>query len=140
MIRTKQIVINGLGHTHYAALITNLLHIFADLIAGVHRVVAAVIEEITHVVLLEDIQNALVIRIVHIRVRNLVPAGTQGRGGGVEQQLQLACILGRHIKQPVVEHALDPVLRTINLGDRLIVQRCPDHAICTGIDNGSGTA
>ena len=64
MIRAEQIVVNGLGHAHNAALVAHRLHILVDLIAGVHGVVAAVIEEIAYIVLLEDLKDTLVVRII----------------------------------------------------------------------------
>ena len=44
-------------YAHHAALIADLLHVLADLVAGVHRVVAAVVEEVADVILLEDLQD-----------------------------------------------------------------------------------
>ena len=55
VVGSKQVVVDGLGHAHHAALIADLLHVLADLVAGVHGVVAAVVEEVAHVVLLEDL-------------------------------------------------------------------------------------
>ena len=42
--------------------------------------------------------------------------------GGVEQILQLSGVLLGHVQEPVVEHALDAVLRAVDLGDGLVVQ------------------
>ena len=70
-----EVVVDGLGDAHDAALVAHLLHILGDLVAGIHGVVAAVIEEITHIIFLEDLQNALIVRIVLVRVGKLIPAG-----------------------------------------------------------------
>ena len=139
VVGAEQVVINGLGHAHHTALIANLLHILADLVAGVHRVVAAVIEEIANIVLLEDLQDSLVVRVIHIRIRHLVAAGAQSRRGGVEQQLQLLCVLLGHIDQAVTENTLDAVFSTIDIGDDIAVQSGTDHAVSTGVDNRSRT-
>ena len=140
VVRAEQVVVDGLGHAHDAALIAHLLHILADFVAGVHGVVAAVVEEVAHIVLLEDLQNALVVGVVRVGVRDLVAAGAQGGGGGVEQQLQLGGVLLGHINEPVVEHALDAVLRAVDLGDGLVVQSGTDHAVGAGVDDRSGAA
>ena len=140
MVCAKEVVVNGLGDTHHTALIAYLLHILGDFIAGIHGVVAAVIEEITDVVLLKDLQNALIVRVIHIRIRNLIPAGAKGRGGGILQKFQFGGVLLSHIKQTVIQYAFDAVLRSQHPGDIGIVQRSADHTICAGVDNGSGAS
>ena len=140
VVGSKQVVVDGLGHAHHAALIADLLHVLADLVAGVHRVVAAVVEEVADVILLEDLQNPLVVGVIHIRVRHLVPAGAQGRGGGVLQQFQLCRVLLAHIKQPVVQNALDAVLRAQDAGDAGVLQCRGDDAVGTSVDDGSRAA
>ena len=140
MIRAEQIVVNGLGHAHNAALVAHRLHILVDLIAGVHGVVAAVIEEIAYIVLLEDLKDALVVRIVQLRIGDLIAAGAQCGGGGILQQAQLLGILLPHVEQPIVKYTHDAVLGTQHLGNGAGLQRRVDHAVGTGIDNGSGAA
>ena len=140
VVGAEQVVVDGLGHAHHAAVVAYLLHILGDLVAGVHRVVAAVIEEVTDVILLKNLQNTLVVRVIHVGIRHLVTAGTQSGGGGVLQQLQLGGILLTHIKQTVVQNALDAVLRAEDAGDIGVFQGRGDHAVGTGVDNGSGAA
>ena len=77
VVGAEQVVVNGLGHAHDAALIAHLLHILGDLVAGVHGVVAAVVEEVADIVLLEYLQDALVIGVIHIGVGQLIAAGSQ---------------------------------------------------------------
>ena len=140
VVGAEEVVVDGLGYAHDAALIAGLLHILADLVAGIHGVVSAVIEEVPDVVLLEDFKDALVIRIVHIGVSDFVAAGAESGRGGVKQVLQLCSVLKGHVDQPVIEHALDSVLRAVDLCNRIAVQRGADNAVRTGIDDGSGTA
>ena len=140
VVGAVQVIVDGLGHAHHAALIANLLHILGDLVAGVHGVVAAVVEEIADIVLLEDLQDALVIGVVHIGVRHLVAAGAQSGGGSILQQLQLGGVLLSHVEQPVIQHALDAVLGTQNAGDIGILQGSVNDTVDTGIDDGSRTA
>ena len=140
VVGAPQVVVDGLGYAHHAALITHGLHVLADLVAGVHGVVAAVIEEVADVVLLEDLQDALVIGVVLLGVGNLIAAGAQGRGGGVLHQPQLLGVLQTHVKQPVVQHALDAVLCAQHLGDAAGFQRGVNDAVGAGVDDGSGAA
>ena len=86
VIGAEKVVVDGLGHTHHAAVPIVRLHVTADLVAGVHGVVAAVIEEIAHVVFLKGLQNTPVIRIVRVRIRHFVAAGAQLRRRRVQKQ------------------------------------------------------
>ena len=78
-----KVVVDLLGHAHDTALVADLLHVLADLIAGIHRVISAVVEEIADVVLFEYLKDALVIGVVLVGVLHLVAAGAEGGGGGV---------------------------------------------------------
>ena len=119
MIRSPQVVIDGLGHTHHPTLITDRLHVFADLAASIHGIVAAVVEEVTDIVLPEYFQNTLVIGVVHFGVGHFIAAGPQGRGGRVLQQRQLLRILQSHVEQTVVQHAFNAVFRAKYLSDHI---------------------
>ena len=55
VVGAGQIVVDGLGHAHDPALVADLGHVLGDLVAGIHGVVAAVVEEVAHVILLEDL-------------------------------------------------------------------------------------
>ena len=135
MVGAEQVVVDGLGHAHHAAVVAHGLHILVNLVAGIHGVITAVVEEVAHVVLLEYLQNTLIIGVVQLRVGDLVAAGAQRGGGGVLQQPQLLGILQPHIEQPVIQHALDAVLRAQHLGDGAGLQRRVDHAVGTGVDD-----
>jgi hypothetical protein len=108
VVGAEQVVVDGLGNAHDAALVARLLHISADLAAGIHGFIAAVIEKVAHVILLENFKNAPVIAVVPVRVGQLVPAGAQRRGGGVLKQLQLCRILFAHIVKLIAQHPLMP--------------------------------
>ena len=140
VIRTVQVVVHGLGHTDHAAGISHRFHIPADLVAGVHGVIAAVIEEVAHVVLFEDLQDPLVVRVIHLGIRHLVAAGAQFGGRGVQQKTELLRIFLIHYIQTVRQNALDAVGCTVDLGDLLRFQSGLDHAVGAGIDHGGGTA
>ena len=140
VVGAVQVVVDGLGNAHHAALIAVLQHELADLVAGVHAVVAAVVEEVAHVVLLEDLQDALVVGVVHIGVGQLIAAGTQRGGRGVLHVGKLLGIFLAHVDQVVVQHALDAVQRAQDLGDVLILQRGLDRAVGGSVDDGAGAA
>ena len=140
VVRAVKIVVDGLGNAHHAAFVADLLAVFRDLVAGVHRVVAAVIEEIADVVLPEDLQNALVVRVVHIGILHLVAAGAELGGRGVQQQLQLRRVFLVHDIELVVQHALDAVRGAVDLRDALGVQTGADRAVSAGVDDGGGAA
>ena len=135
VVGAEQIVVDGLGYTHDPALVAHGLHVLIDLIAGIHGVVAAVIEEVADVVLLEHLQDAAIIGIVHLGVRDLVAAGAQGGGGGVLQQTQLLGILQTHVEQAIAENALDAVLRAQHLGDDAGFQGRVNDAVSAGVDH-----
>ena len=135
VVGAVQVVVNGLGYAHDAALIAHLLHILGDLVAGVHGVVAAVVEEVADIVLLEYLQDAPVIGVIHIGVGQLIAAGAQGRGGGELQQIQLRGVLLSHIVQLVLQHALDSVGGPQNAGDAVSLQSGLNHALSTGVND-----
>ena len=140
VVGAEEVVVDGLGHAHHAALIANLLHILGNFVAGIHRVVAAVVEEVAHVVLFEDLQDTLVVGVIHIGVLHLIAAGAQCGGGGILQKLQLGGVFLAHVEKPVIQHALDAMLRAQNPGDVGVLQRRTDDAISAGVDDRGGTA
>ena len=140
VVRAGQVVVDGLGHPDDVAGVAHLLHVLADLVAGVHGVVAAVVEEVAHVVLLEDLQDAAVVGVVLVRVGQLIPAGAQGGGGGVLEQIQLGRVLLAHVVQFVSQHPFDAVGSPQNPGDLGGGQGGLDDPLGTGIDDRSGPA
>ena len=137
MIRAVKVVIDGLGNAHDAALIADGLHVTADLCAGVHRIVAAVIEEIADVVLLEYLEDALIIGIVIFGSRYFITAGAKLGGRSVQQELKFCRILFIHDEKLVVENANYTVRRTVDLGDVLGFKRSLDNAVRAGVDDRS---
>ena len=140
VVGSKEVVVDGFGHAHNPALVAHFLHVFADFVAGVHGVVSAVVEEIADVVLFENLQDALIVRIVHVRVLHLITAGAQGGGRSVFQQLQLGGVLLAHVEQTVVQHTFDAVLRAQDAGDTGVFQSGADDAVGAGVDDRSGPA
>ena len=140
MVGAEKVVVNGLGNAHDAAVVADLLHILGDLVAGIHGVVAAVVAEITHVVLLEDLKDALVVGVVDVGIGNLVAAGAERGGGGIGQTVELCAVFLVHAKKLVVQNALDAVVRAVDLRDAVGVKRGADDAVSGRIDNGRRAA
>ncbi len=140
VVGTKEVVVDGLGNAHDAAVVADLLHIFRDLVAGIHGVVAAVVAEITHVVLLEDLKDALVVGVVDVGIGNLVAAGAERGGGGIGQAVELCAVFLVHAQKLVVQNALDAVVRAVDLRDAVGIKRGADDAVSGRIDNGRRAA
>ena len=64
VIRSEQVVVDRLGNSDNSAIIADTAHVAAYLIAGVHRIVAAVIEEVANVILFENFKYALIIAVI----------------------------------------------------------------------------
>ena len=140
VIRAKQVVINGLGHAHHAAVVAYRLHIGADFMAGIHGIVAAVIEKVADIMPLEYLKNPPIVCIVLFGICDLIAAGTQRGRGCILHQAQLFGILQTHIKQTVIQHAFNAVLGAQHLCDSPGFQSCINDAVCAGIDDRGGTA
>ena len=96
-----QVVVHGLGYADAGQRVVVGLGQLRDLQRGIGRVVAAVVEEVAHVVGLEHFQQAVVLGFVHFQRLQLVAAraeratrsvrqGADGRGrllGGVDEIL-----------------------------------------------------
>ena len=113
------------------------LHIAADLIAGIHGVIAAIIEEVAHVVFPEDLQNTPIIRIVRFRVSHLVTAGAQLRRRCVQQQTELIRIFLTDVIQTVIQNSANTVRCAVNIGDGIRFQCGLEHAVSAGVDDSS---
>ena len=62
------------------------------------------------------------------------------RGRGIGQAVKLCAVLCVHIEQLVLQHALDAMVRTVDLGDAVGVKRGTDDAVCGSVDDGRGAA
>ena len=83
VVGAVEVIVNGLGHADDAARIAHGLHVLGDFVACVHGVVAAVVEEIAHIILAENFpENTAVVGVILAGLSQLVAAGAQGRGGG----------------------------------------------------------
>ena len=135
-----QIVIDRLGHAHYAHFVAGLLHVFADLVACVHRVVAAVIEEITNVIFLENFKHSFIIGVVRIGISELIAHGTKRRRRRGLHELKFLLVFLPHINQLFFQNAFDTVSRTINLCDTVFLKSLKEYACRACVDYRRGPA
>ena len=101
VIGAEQIIINSFWYTYDTAFIADPLHVAAYLIAGVHGVVAAVIEKVPYIIFLKCLEYLNIIGFILVWVGYLVPARAKLGGGSVEQQLELVILFFAHIKKLV---------------------------------------
>ena len=64
VVGAEEVVVDRLGNADNSAIIADTAHVAAYLIAGVHRIVAAVIEEVANVILFENFKYALIIAVI----------------------------------------------------------------------------
>jgi len=140
VVSAEKVVVDGLRNAHHAAFPAALLHELGNLVAGVHGVVATVVEEVAHVELLEGLQQLLVVGRIHIRVLHLVAAGAQGRGGSELQQLQLHRVFHTHVVKLTFQHALDAVGGTQHAGNLRSVESGLDSTQNAGVNHSGRTA
>jgi len=140
VVGAVEVVVDRLGHAHDAAFVADLLHILGDLVAGVHGVIAAVVAEIADIILFEDFEDALVVGVIDIGVRDLVAAGAERGGRGIGEQRQLGGVLFVHDHEFVVEHALDAVVCAVDLGDGARVESGTDNTVGGCVDDGRRAA
>jgi hypothetical protein len=124
VVRTEQVVVDGLRDTHHAALVPGLFHVAAHLAAGVHGVVAAVIEKIPDVIFFEYVEDALEILRVLIWVGDFIPAGAQLGGWGILSAAPVRGILLSDIVEGVMQNARDAVGGAVNLSNFVRLQGC----------------
>ena len=57
MVGSEKVVIDGLGNADDSYLVSAILRIFRELCDGIHRIVSANVEEISYIVLFEDLDD-----------------------------------------------------------------------------------
>ena len=138
VVRAVKVIVNGFGDSDDAAFITGLLHEFGYLVAGIHGIVAPVVEKVAYVVFSEYFQQTAVIRIIHGWGCHLVAAGTQGRCRGIFEQFQFSGVFPSHIEQAFFEHSLNPVGGSQHARDLFALQGGLNGSQRTGVDDGGG--
>ena len=135
VVRDGQVIINGLGDSDDPQLVAGLAGQLIDLVAGVHGIVAAVVEEVADVELLEALQHRRV-----VRVGELPPAGAQSGGGGAGQQVQLLLAELTQIHQVPGQNAFCTEPGAVDSFDLLMELGLPDSSQQGAVDDRGGAA
>ncbi len=107
-----------------------------DLVAGVCGIAAAVIEEVTDVVRLEDLDQALVFGAVLFEALELEAGRTEGAAGRMPESGNGACRFLVGVDHVFGQRADDAVAPGIDVGDLVFVFAGRfDHAAGAGIDH-----
>ena len=135
VVRNVQVVVHGFGNADDLDIQAFLLGQLTDLVAGVHGVVAAVVEEAADVEFFQRLNDRGI-----VRVRQLPAAGADGGGGGVGQ---LGHGGGRdlcQVQQIPLENALGTEPGGVDLIHLTAFPGGFNHALQAGIDHGGRAA
>lgn len=135
MVGHGKVVIDGFRNTDDAAFVILGRHIFGYLVAGIHTVVTAVIEEIADVIFFEDFEDSFIVGIVLAEIFELITAASDKGSGGGKHKFEGFGIFFSHIDDAVIENAADSVLCGKDFGYAFFTECGFDNAVCTGVDN-----
>ena len=109
VVGDHQVVVNGLGYAHKADLAADVGAVIGQLADGIHRVVAADIEEVADVQLLQDLKQLQVdsFPLGGMPVGQLIAAAAQVAGGRTLKQLNVQCV-----RQLIIQHTGAPLQQT----------------------------
>ncbi len=137
----RQVVVDRLRHADASDRIAQGLPDLRDLEGGVHGVVAAVVEEISNVVRLEDLDEALVFGAVLLEALELEACRAEGARRGVAQPADGCGAFLAHVDEILREGADDAVAAGVDLTDVLrLLHRGLDDTGSGGVDDGGYTA
>ena len=140
-VGNRQIVIDGLRHADADDGVAELTPKLRHLVRGVHRVAAAVVEEIADFVRLEDLDQPLVLGAVLLEALELVARRTERAAGRVTQARDRFGALGRRVDHVLGQRAEDPVHARVDLAElSLVLARRLDHAARARVDDGRDAA
>ena len=134
-IRVRQVVVDGLRHADADHLVAELIADLGHLVSGVHRVVAAVVEEVADVVRLEYFDEALVLGAILLEALELVARGPECARRRVSQSFDSGAGFLAAVDEVFGERADDAVAARIYLVDELRLHRGFDDARGGGVDD-----
>ena len=135
MVGEGQVVIDGLGHADDAHIPILLLGGQPGLVAGIHAVVAAVVEEIADVQLFEDLHHLLL-----VFGGDFIAAGKDAGAGGMTQGGDILFVLSGQVDDVLLQDALDAADAGINGAEVDFFEPGLDHAAGAVVDHGRGAA
>ena len=145
MVGSHQVVINGFGHANDTDLVIVVSGVIRELQNGVHRIVAADVEEVADIVLLEDTKYLGKGVGILDMVLQLPAAGSECGGGGAFKGVNF--LFG--IKNPekvdkiLLKEALDTVFHTVEGFDDtrfMCLDSTADNTRKGGVNGGGGAA
>ena len=141
VVGDHQIVVDGLRHAHEADVALDALAVLSQLADGVHRVVAADVEEAADVQLFEDGEELLVQGLVGVPVGQLVAAAAEEAGGGALEQLDVEVIgqQGGQVHDPLLQQTGDAVAHAVD-DVRAAALAALEHTSQTCVDDRGGAA
>ena len=140
VVGAVEVVVDGFRNADDVTGVTRFHKIFAYLVAGIHTVVAAVIEEIADIVLLENLEYPLVIGIVHGSVFKFVSHRTEARRRSVLEEQKLVHIFLSDIVKVLFQDTFDAVSGTVNGGYVLLLEGFDKYARGRSVDDRSRSA
>ncbi len=119
VVGDHQVIVDGLGHAHKADVAADVCAVIGQLADGVHRVIAADVEEIADVQLLQNLKQLDVdgLALGGVPVGQLVAAGTQIAGRRALEKLNVQCGFQLIIQYAgaALQHARHAVQHTVDL-------------------------
>ena len=131
-----EVVVDRLGHAEEALRLAGEQRVVGELLDGVHRVVAADVDEALDVELVENVEDLDVDVLILVDGGQLVAAGAQegGRGALEDLDVQLVLDIVGQIDVLLIEQALDAVAHAVDLVEAAIHGRL-EHARQAGVDD-----
>ena len=135
MIRDIKIIVHGLGNTDYLHIQPFCLGELADLVAGVHGIVAAVIEEAADIELLQRLNHRGI-----VSIRQLAAAGTNRRGRRMRQLCNGGSRDIRQINEIPFQNSFGAKPGSVDLIYFPALPGAFHDSLKGGVDHGSGTS
>ena len=98
VVGQAEVVVDGLGHTDEPDAAAHLGTVTGEFCNGVHRVIAADVEQRTDIVLVKQGEQLDERGRIHVRVRQLVAAAAQIAGRGALEQLDAHAVIQQNIQ------------------------------------------
>ena len=143
VVRNHQVIVDGFGHAHKADLAADVAAVISQLADGIHRVVAADVEEIADVQLFQNLEQLDVdgLALGGVPVRQLVAAAAQIAGRRALEQLDIQRGFQLFVQHTgaALQQARHAVQHAVDLA-RAAALAAFIHTRQAGVDDRSGTA
>ena len=130
-IGDREVVVHGLRDSDAGDGVARLHAELRELQRRVHRIVAAVVEEVADVVRAEHLDQPLVLRAIALEVLELVARGAEGARGRMAQRADRRCALAAGVDEVLGQGADDAVTARVEAADAALV-------LAAGLDDAGG--